>query len=175
MRLKHPLHLRDQDRPDEEGQRSNYTLTKLPLPRGAPHHTERSPLSLWFLQWEKRTKRGKPVSPSPVGCFTGACTLVSHHGDCSGICRAQCWKSDRDGEEGWAGHNWHTHLVRPSSSLQRSSLDPNQQLCSSSESNWGCTLIMEFGGVQTCLIGIRRGALPALQPGVPMPGQGAES
>lgn len=65
-------------------------LTEPPLPRRAPHHTERSPLSLWFPQWEKRTKRGKPVSPSTVGSFVGACTLISHHGDCSGICSGIC-------------------------------------------------------------------------------------
>ena len=55
VRLKCLLYCRDQGRVHEKGKMSGYTLTTLhPHPRPAQHYLERSPLSRWFLQWEKR-------------------------------------------------------------------------------------------------------------------------
>ena len=51
-----------------------------PSSRPVQHHVEGSCLSLWFLQWEKKTHRatGRP-HPQHCGCFGGVPTLISHH------------------------------------------------------------------------------------------------
>lgn len=47
------LHNRDQDWLHQKGMRSCWTLTTLPSPRPEQPHVQWSPLSLWFLWWEK--------------------------------------------------------------------------------------------------------------------------
>lgn len=74
-------------------------LTTLPLPRPAWHHSERSPLSLWFIHWEKRTS----LLPCIVGRFVGTSTLILHHKIAGEICGAHWhWERDYDTEEGLA-------------------------------------------------------------------------
>lgn len=50
---------------------------------------ERSPLSLWFLQWKIEEWGWGPSPHSIVSCFMGAPTVVSPHRGCRGICGAQ--------------------------------------------------------------------------------------
>lgn len=78
-----------------------------PFPRRAAPHGEIS-LSIQFFQWEKRTQAGKPAPPSKhVGHFAGAPTLISHHVDCRGICRAQpLGICDTEGEKGLQQPAW---------------------------------------------------------------------
>ena len=59
VRLKHPLHHRDQDRLRWKGIRGAATHCQ-----PAQHRMERSPLGPWFLQWEKRAQQEHPAPPA---------------------------------------------------------------------------------------------------------------
>ena len=83
----------------------------------------------------------------------------------------ELWESDHAGKLGGACNNQHMDLGRLSSCLQCPSNNRKHWFCSSAEP----TLITEPGGVQICLIWIlKRRALLALKPGLPMPRQGDE-
>jgi len=68
------------------------------------HQAKRCPLSLWLLQWGKRTWWGVREKTTPAFqhwvCFVGATTLILHDGDCRGIFRINHWESDCDREGG---------------------------------------------------------------------------
>ena len=134
-----------------------------PSPRPAQHHMERSPLSLWFLQWEKRTQGDN----QHWGHFVGAPTLILHRRDykeSSGSISGNLTVMEK---RGGACNKQHRDLGRLSSHLQCPSSDPNQWLCSSAEPNPGHTLTRELGRMLICLIQILKwGVLPALEPGL---------
>ena len=57
---------------------------------------QKSLLSRWFLQQEKKTQGVQPALSSIVGHFVGAPTLISHYEDCRGIWEFNHQKSDDD-------------------------------------------------------------------------------
>ena len=64
--------------------------------------------------------------------------------------------------------NQHLDLGRLSFYLQGPTSSPNQQLYSSSEPSWWCSLTRKLSGVQVCLIwALKGGVLPVLEPGLP--------
>ena len=84
-----------------EGTWSRYTLTTLPLTQAsaAPWREVSSKSSAPPVG--KENPQGTTSSPSVVGHFAGATTLISHHRDCRGICGAQplgIWLWQRSGE-----------------------------------------------------------------------------
>ena len=89
VRLKYPLNLRDQGKLHQKVREAATRWPHWPSPRTVQHYAERSSLSRWFLQREKRTQGGQPISFNIVGCSVGAPTLISHYGNCRGIYVAQ--------------------------------------------------------------------------------------
>ena len=88
MRLKHPLHHRDQDRLHYKSKGSSYVLTTLPLRQAsaAPReNVSESPV----LAVGKKYTGDHQLPPNNVDCFVGASTLILPQGDCRGIFRAQ--------------------------------------------------------------------------------------
>lgn len=130
--------------------------------------TSAAPLSLQFLQWEKRTPGYKPCPPY-YGSLCGSTysDLVPQE------LQENLWGSTTGNmavmmKRGEGCNNQHTDLGRPS--------NPNQWLCSSAEPSQRCTVTWELGGMQMCLIWIlKQGVLPALEFSLPMHRHGAES
>lgn len=128
-------------------------LPYCPHSRLEQHQAERSPLSLQFLQWEKRAQEWHLVTYSNVGHFVEAPTLVLPHRDSKGLYSLQTlgiWLWHRKGGE--LQTNQHSDLGRPSSYLQKPISSPNRWLCYSAEPSQWCSLIRELSGVQSCLI-----------------------
>lgn len=131
VKPKHPLHHRDYIRRREAA----YMFTAFPLPKASVAPSGESPLSLWFLQWEKRTEGGQPVPSSIVRAFARAPILILHHEIAGQSAGLNHWESDCEREGARTCNNQHTDLGRPSSHLQYPSSNPNQWLFSSAELN----------------------------------------
>lgn len=110
---------------------------------------------LWITSWEVL----------PWSCPMGIA------GESSGLIH---WKSECDGERGWACINQHSGLGRLSSYLESPSSSPNQQLYLSTQLSQCDTLTRELDEVQLFLIQVLQwSVLPALEPRLPMPRQGS--
>ena len=79
-----PLHHRDQDSWHLRVREATTRWLFCPSPRPVQLHAERFLLSLWLLQWEKRTQGGQPESHQYWGCFVGTPVLISYHRDYGG-------------------------------------------------------------------------------------------
>ena len=85
--------------------------------RDSKNHAVRSPLSLWFLQWEKRAQ-----GASPIFWVLGAPTdPLGIKGESAGL---HHWISGCDGECGRVCNSWHLDLGGLSFSLQSTSSSP---------------------------------------------------
>ena len=138
-------------------------------PKPAQHHVARSPLSLWFLQWKTEPKEDNQLPPAfrvtLWEALLWSCTMRIA-GESVGLnhCESDC---DGEGEGGGACNNLHMDLGRPSSYLQCSNSNPNQQL-------WWPHLTKEFSAHSGLIWVPKEWAIQALS-SVLLPFQGREA
>lgn len=116
------LRLPPKDRPTQTAlgdKRSSYALIILSLLRTVNHHVKKSPLNLWFIQWEKRMKRTQSSLPvQHWGHFVGALLWSNTIAIAEKSMGLNHWESDCDTQVKWGWQNQHMGLDNLSSYLQ---------------------------------------------------------
>ena len=150
------------------------SLLHCPSPRPVQDHEERCPLSLQFLQWERRSHKGQPV-PLVLWITLQKPLLWFHTTRIAGESAGHNhWESDydRDIERGLqqpAHESWQTEFLP----VVRSS-NPNQRFClfcrtKSEDMPWLSNSVVCPSQI------LKQWVLLNLEPGLPIPRQKAES
>nr|KAF6492365.1 hypothetical protein HJG59_009573 [Molossus molossus] len=104
-----------------------------------------------------------------MGHFLGVPTLILPMGIFRESVGFDHWESEKGRE---AYNNQHLEIDRLSFYLQHPSSSLHQQLCSSAESRWWCSLNRELSMAQVCMIQVLKRALSTLKSRLPLPRKG---